>query len=1198
MTMRILIIALLFTSNLLTAQDYWKSTENSDFRNDMEASSYATYELSYEPLQDFLASAPEENLQGKQSYILVDLPLENGTLETFRIWEYAAMEPAIRAKYSHFKTYRGYSVADRTTTARIDFTSAGFHGVITKDGRTIYIDPIEAERGHHYVAFDMGSTPYGVFDLADCGVEHDRLPQKEVSGSRNPEAEKIPLRTYRTAISCTGEWGRLKGSVEDAMAHIITSANRLNEIFENELAIRLVIIDRNEEILNFDPDEDPFNDTSNGGAMLSVNTTFINSVIGANTYDLGHVYARPCNVGGIASLGSMCNFNKAAGVTCHYAGLSRMVGVTAHEIGHQMTAQHTFNNCNGNESPGNAFEPGSGTTLMSYSGLCGSQNVVNNEGDSYFHSSSLGQIYEHTRDGIANNCGTKIATLNEEPIITLPAHFEERLSIPTKTAFILEGSATDVNGDTLTYSWEQMNTGPQSDLGDPIDNAPRFRCWAPNEKSHRVIPREANLMANVGDRTEVLPSTEELLLKFHFIVRDNNHQAGTAVWEEVEFFTVPPEEEGDYFEITSFNSPQNLNPGEKYAITWNVSNTADSEINCQSFDLLYSSSSSNFFDFKEMELIASGIPNTGSFEFYMPPKITNVGRFFLRATDNIFFDLNDVNLRIVEPTEPTLATRAIPYIQDVCLPSLPTVTIETYAFAGLEGTVRSEVISDLPEGVTYEFAEDSVPVGTENKLLLDFDNLDINEYIEVEIMSIIENVDTTITSFYMNVVNSDQSSIAGETPAVNEAGVTVNTPFVWTGSRNAETYDLLVGTSPSFDPSTLIIEEYGLTDTFYQYPDILKKNTVYYWTVKGNNYCRDGKFMHTYAFSTEVLECELFEGEDLPKFISQSSTPVVTVPIDVERSGSLADVNVTLLEIDHERNKDLEVALISPAGTVVTLFENICLQRDVRCGFDDSSPTPVQCPLNSGLTYAPQELLASFNGESPTGTWTLQVNDNNPGNGGEVENFLLELCSNTTVDGPYLVNNNPLLLPPDETWNLYSNYLRIDDNNNSWEEITITLTRIPEFGQLKFDGTTMLVGDTFTQAELNQGSVSYSSPEGVLGTTQFSFTASDGEGGFLGITDFLIDVDSNHPSSVNELPQEKVNVYPNPASEIINLEFQDLDGVKTIQLYDFTGALIRTKNTQENKVSLQVQDLPSGHYYLNIDHSDGSINRKISIINK
>ena len=369
------------------------------------------------------------------------------------------------------------------------------------------------------------------------------------------------------------------------------------------------------------------------GALLGRNTNVINNAVGQNAYDFGHIYTVGCSdVGGIARLEAICqNGYKGAGVTCHGStNLNHVtVSIAAHEIGHQFGANHTFNNCGPNGVSGTAYEPGSGSTIMSYAGLCGSNNIQGTN-DDYFHVISLQEIYNYMRLSTGKSCAQLEDVQNTEPLISLD--YDKNFYIPISTPFELQGSATDAENDPLSFMWEQFDLGPTSSLGEPLDNAPLFRSYKPNDNPSRYFPRIDRILANVGHPTEVLPTISRNMT-FRFVVRDNHESGGTTVWEELKFLAT---DEAGPFAISNHNQFADLTIGDPIEVLWDVANTDGNLVNCKQVDILMSTNGGYDFD----KVIAEGTANDGSFEFVVPNDPTFQARFKVKAANNIFFDIN------------------------------------------------------------------------------------------------------------------------------------------------------------------------------------------------------------------------------------------------------------------------------------------------------------------------------------------------------------------------------------------------------------------------------------------------------------------------------------------------------------------------------------------------------------------------------
>ncbi|MEZ6121959.1 MAG: proprotein convertase P-domain-containing protein [Planctomycetaceae bacterium] len=118
----------------------------------------------------------------------------------------------------------------------------------------------------------------------------------------------------------------------------------------------------------------------------------------------------------------------------------------------------------------------------------------------------------------------------------------------------------------------------------------------------------------------------------------------------------------------------------------------------------------------------------------------------------------------------------------------------------------------------------------------------------------------------------------------------------------------------------------------------------------------------------------------------------LTVPSEVSR---ITDVNVTL-NITHDAIPDLDVFLISPAGTRVELFTDLSSNgsRFSNTILDDQAAVRIvdaSAPYTGRLI--PEQALANFIGENPSGTWRLEVIDDSTGDAGILLNWTLSIST-------------------------------------------------------------------------------------------------------------------------------------------------------------------------------------------------------------
>ncbi len=1211
-----LVLIVLFSINS-NAQELWNSIDENSIQyksskeREIAPTKYSTFSIDQKSLVKKLQNANHEDEINKSKGTRLSLPLPNGKLELFEFYESPCMSPVLAEKFPEIKSFIAISKENRRNHARLDFGTMGIHAVISTSEGTIYIDPYFKSPDQNYISYYVRDHIVDIDEYNNsCGTDAymESIESELEMGNTNDLTELNPLKTagdevekvtYRLAVTTTGEWGQSIGTKENVMARIVTGINRLNMIFESAIATKFELIDRNDELIFLDPDTDPFVDANLGGSLIGQNSFAINNIVGANAYDIGHVFTVRCTdgVAGIAALGSVCLLNKGNGVSC--VGNTNisffMVNTTAHEIGHQFNGGHTWSNCpssQGQLSPNTSWEPGSGSTILSYGGICGSQDYVNTN-DDYFHVGSLDQFL--TFISTTGSCGEEKLSGNHKPDLVKP--FGNGVVIPIATPFELEGEATDEDGDLLSYNWEQMNImpvdgttnppTPLGSLGNPIGNSPSFRSFPPSSNPNRLFPRLSAIIGGIGSHLEVLPLYDRNL-DFRFNVRDNHPGAGITVWEKVSFKAT---ESAGPFRVTKPNTLTFVEVGDLLDLEWDVANTDNELVDCQFVDIYLSLDNGKNFDI----LLKEMTPNDGSESIEIPNTLTTEGKIKIKASNNIFFQFNRSNIIIREPSTPGFFIDLAENKFNTCLPDVVEVNIIGTSFQSFDTPVTLDIINP-PSGISYEFSNNPMAPNEASVLTISFDSIDTRSNFNLIVQGIAENADTIVQNISISAIGTDVSDLKLLGPVSGSSNIKQTPIFSWAKARNAEYYTLEIATNPSFGSSVVISEEF-LSDTSFIPQIVFDNGQLFYWRVIAHNDCITSPSQIS-TFGTLTLDCKDYSSDNLPKNISFSGNVIVDGVIKVFDVGEVADINIKKIRGQHSDVFQLKGTLISPSGTEVILFDKNCFgATDFNLGFDSDSPIDFRCPLNSGLIIKPNGGdLSSFENETIDGDWIFRLNDTQSGDGGQFTQFDLEICASFEIENPYIINNNILEVPTGLSAKVSSDFLLVGDNLSTSEELIYTLVVLPSEGELSLNGNSLSVGDSFTQDQLNNDELRYIHLGSIDTIDSFTFTVIDGDGGWLDLTKFDLVIDEDVISSISELlPSSSFVIYPNPATDAITIEAIQENTSWNIVIYDLSGKLILQDKMNRRK-SLSLRSFENGLYIIKLFSEKSQAAYKLSVL--
>ena len=607
------------------------------------------YNLDFQGLKNTLNSAISRK-SNSISEVYVKFPNASGKMDRYQIYNASIMEPEFAAKYPDIQSYVGINMDEPGTTMRFSTTIFGFHAAIYTIGKTYYIDPYASDLNTY--SFYAKENLYSDIERIGCQMNEELqrtgAVNREINSVTQRNANDGLLRSFRFALGSTQEYSNFhinaagQQSATDAVkrATVLAAMNvtmtRVNGLFERDLSVTLNLIDNSSII--FLEEDDGLDNSNTNNILLTQTQTTIDNNIGTANYDVGHMFST--GGGGVASLGGICfdNFKSRA-----LTGINSPVGdpfdvdFVAHEIGHHFGATHSYNggegNCGGQKSPGTAVEPGSGTTIMAYAGICAGDNVQPNS-DDHFHAVSIDQIYARlTATGAYNGfpiCSVNSANGNQAPT----ADAGQDYTIPFGTAFTLSGNGNDSDGGTVSFNWEQVDTGTTTNQPNTTSiTDPQFRSYSSTSNPERTFPQLSDILNdNLTPTWEVIPNVARDM-DFALTVRDNQSPNGGQTNRDDMRVTVA--NTGPFIITAPNTTNESFSSGASSTITWDVAGTTANGINTSNVNILLSTDAGQTFS-----MLAANTPNDGSQAVSFPSVNEPFCRLKIEAVGNIYFAIS------------------------------------------------------------------------------------------------------------------------------------------------------------------------------------------------------------------------------------------------------------------------------------------------------------------------------------------------------------------------------------------------------------------------------------------------------------------------------------------------------------------------------------------------------------------------------
>ena len=646
----LLFITLFFSTITVHSQALWKrvdagSVSNTARNSSVQKSGSMSFQLDSTILKEKISAIDGKTVKDKG--VEITMPNAKGELETFLIWESSNFEPELQAQYPDIRAFAGVGVTDKKASLHFSIAPSGIQTMVLRAGSASeFIESVEG--GSLYTLLTNENREQGSLPMI-CKTEDVVLNNELLSKTAKTVANNKSFKTYRLALSCTAEYTTYYGgTIAAALVGMNATMTRVNGVFGKDLAVKLVLITNNTSIMYTDAKTDPYSDAATGadGDWAQELQTNLTNTIGNSGYDIGHLFGASGGGGNAGCIGCICvapttqnPLRKGSAYTSPSdnkpQGDTFDIDFVAHEMGHQLGANHTFSH--EIEGSGVNVEPGSGSTIMGYAGITTDYDVQARS-DDYFSFASIKQIQVNLS---GKSCGTSTTITNSPPTISAGDDY----TIPKGTAFILKGTGSDVNGDTVSYTWEENDVASTSSGANSLavptkTDGPLFRSLYPSSTAVRYMPSYSSVLANkLSSKWESVPTVGRTL---NFVLTGRDNASETTAQTNFDETVITVSGTVGPFAVTSQNT-ENLGWAQNstQTITWSV-NGSSALAGSATVNIKLSTDGGLTFPTN----LVLNTPNDGSETITVPNVIAKSCRILIEPAGNIYYAVNSTAFSI------------------------------------------------------------------------------------------------------------------------------------------------------------------------------------------------------------------------------------------------------------------------------------------------------------------------------------------------------------------------------------------------------------------------------------------------------------------------------------------------------------------------------------------------------------------------